>query len=165
HKTWVHEGGISSPLIVNWPKGIRRAGELNNTAAHMIDIVPTVMELAGLTVPDSWNGEQRPPAPGKSLVPTFSADTSIQRDCLWWLHEGNRAVRVGDWKLVAAKNDPWELYNIASDRAEQINLASQHPDKARELEAVWKSQTDAFTALAAKTRPEQAPGKQKKKQQ
>lgn len=131
----------------------------------MIDIVPTVMELAGLSVPDSWDGEPRPPAPGKSLVPTFAADTSVQRDCLWWLHEGNRAVRVGDWKLVAAKDDPWELYNIAADRAEQTNLATQHPDKVRELEAVWQSQTDAFSTLAAKTRPEPAQGKQKKKKQ
>jgi arylsulfatase len=165
HKTWVHEGGISSPLIVNWPKGIRRAGELNTAAAHMIDIVPTVMELAGLTVPDSWEGELRPPTPGKSLVPTFAANMPIPRDCLWWLHEGNRAVRVGDWKLVAAKNDPWELYNVASDRAEQTNLASQHPEKVRELEAVWQSQTDEFTALAEKTRQEPAQGRQKKKQQ
>jgi arylsulfatase len=89
----------------------------------------------------------------------------IPRDCLWWLHEGNRAVRVGDWKLVAAKNDPWELYNVASDRAEQTNLASQHPEKVRELEAVWQSHTDEFTALAEKTRQEPAQGRQKKKQQ
>ncbi|MFM7166794.1 MAG: arylsulfatase [Planctomycetaceae bacterium] len=163
HKTWVHEGGISSPLIVNWPKGIQRAGQLNQTPAHMIDIVPTVMELAGLPLPHEWNGEERPPVPGKSLVPTFSADVPVQRECLWWLHEGNRAVRVGDWKLVAAKNDPWELYNLATDRAEQINLASQQPDRVMELEAAWLKQTAAFTELAQKTPPENAQGKQKKK--
>lgn len=163
HKTWVHEGGISSPLIVNWPKGIQRAGQLNQTPAHMIDIVPTVMELAGLPLPHEWNGEERPPVPGKSLVPTFSADVPVQRECLWWLHEGNRAVRVGDWKLVAAKNDPWELYNLATDRAEQINLASQQPDRVTELEAAWLKQTAAFTELAQKTPPENAQGKQKKK--
>jgi arylsulfatase len=87
----------------------------------------------------------------------------VQRECLWWLHEGNRAVRVGDWKLVAAKNDPWELYNLATDRAEQINLASQQPDRVTELEAAWLKQTAAFTELAQKTPPENAQGKQKKK--
>ena len=88
---------------------------------------------------------------------------TIQRECLWWLHEGNRAVRAGDWKLVAAKNEPWELYNLATDRAEQINLASQQPDRVRELEAAWQNQTAAFTELAEKTQPEPAQAKQKKK--
>jgi arylsulfatase len=152
HKTWVHEGGISSPLVVHWPKGIPAHGELRTTPVHFIDIMPTVLELAGVARPEQVNGEVIPPAPGRTLVPAFASDTTVARDSLWWLHEGNRAIRVGDWKLVAAKGDPWELYDLKADRAEQHNLASRHPDKVRELSAAWETKTQEFTALAAKTK-------------
>lgn len=151
HKTWVHEGGISTPLIAHWPKGITAKNELRHTPAHMIDIVPTVLELAGAPSLSDRREDGVPTAPGKSLVPTFAEDITISRDCIWWLHEGNRAVRVGDWKLVAAKGDPWELYDLTTDRAEQKNLASMMPEKVKELEAVWQKQTDQITKLAALT--------------
>jgi arylsulfatase len=147
HKTWVHEGGISTPFIVHWPAGIRAHGELRRTPGHFIDFVPTVLELAGVQKPKQWKGETIPEAPGHSLVPAFSQDVRIPRKSLWWLHEGNRAVRVGDWKLVAAKDDPWELYDLSTDRAEQVNLAAKMPDKVRELESVWQAQTDSFSEL------------------
>ncbi|HEX5102334.1 MAG TPA: arylsulfatase [Pirellulaceae bacterium] len=151
HKTWVHEGGISTPLIVHWPQGIAAKGELRRTPAHVIDIVPTVLELAGVEKPREHHGEPIPPAPGKSLVPALAKDVAIPRDSLWWLHEGNRAVRVGDWKLVAANNEPWELYDLSTDRAEQHNLAAKMPAKAEELAQVWQRQTDDFIELAKKT--------------
>jgi len=155
HKTWVHEGGISTPLIVHWPAGIKAKNELRTTPSHVVDIVPTVLELAGLKPTTEWKGEKLPPAPGRSLVPAFAGDVIVPHDSLWWLHEGNRAVRVGDWKLVAAKGDPWELYDFKTDRAEQNNLAPKMPEKVRELEAVWQKQTDEFTALAKLTLEEQ----------
>ncbi len=155
HKTWVHEGGISTPLIAHWPAGIAARDELRHTPAHVIDIVPTVLELAGVQKPKEWKGEAIPEAPGKSLVPALAADVTIPHDSLWWLHEGNRAVRVGDWKLVAAQGDPWELYDLKTDRAEQHNLAAQMPDKVKELAATWQRQCDDFTALAEKTLAEQ----------
>jgi arylsulfatase len=151
HKTWVHEGGISTPLIVHWPKGIAARNELRHTPAHVIDIVPTVLELVGIEKPRQWQGEPIPEAPGRSLVPALARDEHIARDSLWWLHEGHRAVRVGDWKLVAAKGEPWALYDLRTDRAEQHNLAAQLPEKVRELEQVWQRQTDDFTQLARKT--------------
>lgn len=151
HKTWVHEGGISTPLVVHWPKGIAARGELRTNPAHLVDIVPTLLEAAGVKKPDVWLGESIPAAPGRSLLPAFARDNAAPHDSLWWLHEGNRAVRVGDWKLVAAKGDAWELYDLRTDRAEQHNLASSQPDKVRELAQIWESQTAAFTALAAKT--------------
>lgn len=157
HKTWVHEGGISTPLIAHWPAGIKAKNELRTTPAHVVDIVPTLLELAGLQPTTEWKGEKLPPAPGKSLVPAFAKDALVPHDSLWWLHEGNRAVRVGDWKLVAAKGDPWELYDLRTDRAEQNNLASKMPEKARELEQVWQKQVDEFTALARLTMDEQKP--------
>jgi arylsulfatase len=148
HKTWVHEGGISTPLIVHWPKEIATKNELRHSPAHFIDIVPTMLELVGVEKPKVWDGEPIPATPGKSLVPALANDVIIPRDSLWWLHEGNRAVRVGDWKLVAAKGDPWELYDLTSDRAEQHNLADQRPEKVRELKQIWERQTDLFTELA-----------------
>jgi arylsulfatase len=158
HKTWVHEGGISTPLIAHWPKGITAKSELRRTPAHVIDIVPTVLELAGVVKPKEWKGEPIPEAPGRSLVPAFAKDETIARDSLWWLHEGNRAVRVGDWKLVAAKGDAWELYDLKNDRAEQHNLAHELPARAKELEQVWQKQTDDFSELAKKTMANQPKG-------
>jgi len=159
----VHEGGISTPLIAHWPQGIKAKNELRHTAGHVIDIAPTVLELVGVKKPREWNGELVPPAPGRSLVPVFAKDASIGRECLWWLHEGNRAVKVGDWKLVAAEGDPWELYDLKSDRSEQKNLATQMPDKVKELEQVWQQNVDSFTELALKTSDEKPKAKGKKK--
>jgi len=159
HKSWVHEGGISTPLVVHWPAGIHAKGELRHTPGHLIDIVPTVLELAGIPQPREWNGQPVPKAPGQSLVAAFAADVTVQRENLWWLHEGNRAVSVGDWKLVAAKDDPWELYDLRADRAEQVNLAGRMPEKIKELEAVWQNQMNEFKRLAHKSHPEPSPSK------
>ncbi len=145
HKTWVHEGGIATPLVAHWPKGIAAKGELRHTPGHLIDLVPTVLELAGGKRPEA------PPAPGKSLVPLFAKDGTVTRDSLWWQHEGNRALRVGDWKVVAAGKDAaWELYDLSTDRSEGKNLAAEKPEKVRELAAAWAKQFEEYAALAAK---------------
>ncbi len=148
HKTWVHEGGISTPLIVHWPKGIKAKGELRHAPSHMIDIVPTVFELAGIEKPKTWEGESIPEAPGKSLVPAFDRDAVIDRDFLWWFHEGNRAIRVGDLKLVSANGDPWSLYDLSADRAESSDLILSNPEKASELKQIWKEQLKSIKKLA-----------------
>jgi arylsulfatase len=148
HKSWTHEGGIATPLVVHWPAGITAKNELRHTPSHVIDIVPTVLELAGVAKPGEWKGKPLPPAPGHSLVPAFAKDETIARDNLWWYHEGHRAVRVGDWKLVAAKGEPWELHDMKTDRAEQHDLAAKMPEKVKELEETWQRQTDRFTKLA-----------------
>lgn len=159
HKTWVHEGGISTPLIAHWPRGIAAKNELRHTPAHVIDIVPTVLQLAGIEKPKTWQGEPVPAAPGRSLVPAFAKDEVIARNSLWWLHGGHRAIRIGDWKLVAAAGDPWELYDLKTDRAEQQNLAARMPDKVNELKQAWQQQTDNFTELAKKTLADQPKAK------
>lgn len=154
HKTWVHEGGIATPLIVHWPKGVAARGELRHNPGHVIDIVPTILEIAGARRFIEWNGKPVPVPPGKSLVPVFAADGSVAHDDLWWLHEGNRAIRVGDWKLVAAGQDgPWELYNLSVDRAETTDLAEQHPAKVRELAKRWKQRFEEFRTLASQDLP------------
>lgn len=157
HKTWVHEGGISTPLVAHWPAGIPAKGKLRHTPGHLIDIAPTVLELAGVTPPREWKGEPLPEPPGHSLVAAFAADVTISRESLWWLHEGNRAVSVGDWKLVAAKGEPWELYDLRTDRAEQVNLAARMPEMVKKLEQVWQKQTNDSKRLIRKTLPDQAP--------
>ena len=103
------------------------------------------------------------PAPGRSLVPAFHQDVTVDRDFLWWLHEGNRAIRVGNWKLVAAKNDLWELYDLSDDRSESHNLAQERSEKAKELEDLWNRQLEAMSRLAAKTAPQRSQKKRSAK--
>ena len=165
HKTWVHEGGISTPLVAHWPVGIAAKGELRRTPAHVVDFVPTVLELAGVQKPTEWKGQPIPPAPGRSLAPALRADVNVERPGLWWLHEENRAIRVGDFKLVAAKGDAWALYDLSVDRAEQNDLSAKMPDKAKELADLWQKQTDEFSALARLTLDRQPKGKAKGKAQ
>ena len=159
HKTWVHEGGISTPLIAHWPAGLAAKGELRRTPAHVIDVVPTVLELAGVTKPADWKGQPIPAAPGKSLVAALKSDVTVERPSLWWLHEENKAIRVGDFKLVAAKGDAWALYDLSTDRAEQFDLSTKMPEKAKELADLWQKQTDEHVALAKLTLAEQPKGK------
>lgn len=144
HKSWVHEGGISTPLIVRWPNQIKNTGELRKTPGHVIDFVPTVLDILDITPNPMPNSPNAPPMPGRSLLPAFHADVVIQRDYLWWLHEGHRAIRVGDWKLVADNNRPWELYDLGQDRAELRNLAANHPERVQELEQLWNNVSDSF---------------------
>ena len=154
HKTWVHEGGISTPLVVHWPTGIAARGELRHVPGHVIDLVPTILDVAGGAPLRTWNGLAVPQPPGRSLVPLFARDTPIARDYLWWLHEGNRAIRIGDWKLVSAgEKSPWELYDLATDRGESRNLAGSQRDRAHSLEQAWEQYFGEFCALAARESP------------
>ena len=149
HKTWVHEGGIATPLIAHWPKGIAARNELRRNPGHVIDLVPTILEVAGGRRFEQWEGQPVPPPPGKSLAPVFTKDGTVSRDALWWFHGGNRAIRVGDFKLVAAAGGPWELFDLSTDRAETNNLAAQHPERVRKLEQAWKEQLEQCRKLAA----------------
>lgn len=144
HKTWVHEGGISTPLIAHWPAGIQDQGALRHNPGHVIDLTATIIDIAG-----AGSSAGDPPVPGKSLLPVFAQDHSVVHNYLWWYHEGNRALRVGDWKIVAAGSEgEWELYNLAADRAESQNLAATKSDKLAELVAIWTARRDEFKALA-----------------
>jgi len=149
HKSWVHEGGITTPLIVHWPRGIPSRGELRRNPGHVIDLAPTILELAGGQWPKTFAGLEVPPLPGKSLVPAFTKDGSVTHDYFWWYHDGNRAVRVGAWKLVADHQKPWELYDLRTDRSETHNLAAQQLGKVKELERVWTQSMEEFAALAS----------------
>ena len=143
HKTWVHEGGTCTPFIAHWPDGIEARGELRHTHGHVTDIVPTILDLAGATTPN----QEKEPLPGQSLKQIFKEETNWEHQ-LWWYHEGNRALRVGDWKLVAAKDEDWELFNLDTDRTESDNLAGSNPDKVIEMEKQWTNMLDDIREVA-----------------
>ncbi len=147
-KIFVHEGGISTPLIVHWPRGIAARGELRHNPGHVVDLVPTILELAGGSKPSTWNDRPVPPAPGRSLVAALGRDHSVDHEYLWWFHSGNRAIRLDDWKLVSEGEGPWELYNLATDRGESHDLAGKQPERVRQMEQAWKDRLEQFRALA-----------------
>ena len=153
YKHWVHEGGISTPLVVHWPAGISATNELRRQPSHLIDIMATCVEVSGAKYPQQYKGETIRPLEGRSLVPVFSGK-KIERELLFWEHEGNCAIRVGDWKLVRkggqrpGKIDNWELYNLEEDRSELNNLAAEKPGLVKQLSEQW----EAF-ALHAHARP------------
>lgn len=153
HKSWTHEGGITTPLIVHWPAGIHAHGELRHDPGHLIDLVPTALEVTGATRPAEVAGLSVPPLPGKSLTPAFAKDGSIKRDSLWFYHDGHCAIRVGDWKLVRKSGEPWEPYNLRTDRSETRNLAASESVKVNELELAWLKEADELRRLAQQDLP------------
>ena len=152
HKMWVHEGGIATPWIVHWPRGIAAKDAFRTQPVHVVDVVPTVLEVAGVAPPRECGGRPVPPLHGRSFAKALADPAAPPaHGSLWWCHGGNRAVRVGDWKLVEAKKSGWELYDLASDRCETRNLAAAQPARVRELEAEWKRIADECRELAAET--------------
>lgn len=148
HKIWVHEGGISTPLIVHWPDGIQARGEWRETMGHVIDLVPTLLEVVGVRLDSQAPGA--PSFPGRSLVPAFAKNAPIPRQELYFHHSGNRALRTGDWKLVSASDQTnrWELYDLTRDRGETADLSSQYPERVREMAQRWQTLTEEFQRQA-----------------
>ena len=132
YKHWVHEGGISTPLIAHWPAGIAARGDLRTQPGHLIDVAATCYDLAGATYP-----KEATPLEGRSLRPVFAGQSFERGKPLFWEHEGNRAVRSGDWKLVAKHGKPWELYDVSKDRVESADLASAEPDRVKAMAAEY----------------------------
>lgn len=137
YKRWTHEGGIATPLIAHWPGKIENAGGFNGRVGHVMDIMPTILELAGADYPKKYKGHSIQPMEGKSLLPSFKGRDSSPRGYLFWEHIGNRAVRKGDWKLVAEAGEEWELYNLANDPTELNNLARERPEMVEKLKTAY----------------------------
>jgi len=157
YKHFAHEGGISTPLIVHWPAGFSAKGELRRQPGHIVDLMATCVDVAGAKYPTEFNSKPILPMEGRSLLPAF-ANEPVQRDAICWEHEGNAAVRVGDWKLVRlGREGAWELYDMKSDRTELHDLASKNPDVVGKLAAKWET-----WATRAKVKPYPAKGKQGK---
>ncbi len=142
YKHWVHEGGISTPLIAHWPAGIPgdRRGALESQPAHLIDLMATCVDVAGASYPSQFAGEVITPLQGVSLRPAFQGGELRRGRPIFWEHEGNRAVRDGRWKLVAkGAQGPWELYDMATDRTEQHDLAAKDPERVRAMAGQWEA--------------------------
>jgi len=137
YKQWVHEGGISTPMIARWPKEIR-PDSLTRKPAHLIDLMPTFVELAGADYPKQFDGHPVLPMEGRSLVPLLKGETVKDRGPMFWEYRGARAVREGRWKLVAERGKPWELYDLQADRSEVHNIIKQHPDRAARMQTRYE---------------------------
>ena len=147
YKHWVHEGGIATPLIVHWPARIREPGSLRSQVGHVIDLMPTALEVAGAQYPSTFGARPILPPEGTSLAPSF-LDSPINRDALFWEHEGNRAVRAGDWKLVSQSLESrWELYELSSDRTELTDLSRTHPKRVEKLAKMWQEWAERANVL------------------
>ena len=148
YKSWVHEGGISTPLIARWPATVK-PGTMTNQVGHLIDFMPTFMEMAGAEYPQEFNGQAIIPLEGKSLLPIFQGKQRVAHQTLCWEWSGNRAIRQGKWKCVWDKLvQEWELYDVVADRTETRDLAKQDPERTKAMVAAWYAwakQTGAST--------------------
>ncbi|MDQ3621954.1 MAG: arylsulfatase [Verrucomicrobiota bacterium] len=133
------EGGTHTACIAHWPAGLRTApGATTETVGHVMDLVPTVLEIAGVNYPAKLGGHTLTPLDGRSLAPVLAGQALPPRGPLFFEHEGGRAVRDGDWKLVSLARGDWELYDLAKDRTETRNLAAREPERAKALAAAWQ---------------------------
>lgn len=154
HKMWMHEGGIATPLIAHWPAGIKQHGAISHQVGHIIDILPTVLDVTGAEYPTTFAGEKTIAPPGKSLRPIFQGQQRQEHEFLFWEHVGNKALRQGDWKLVAEHNGPWELYNLKHDRSEIHNQAQAIPDRVTALAKIWQDYADEIGVVDWDTLPQ-----------
>lgn len=153
YKQWSHEGGVSSPFIVRWPAEISSGGKLVRQVGHLIDIMPTLAELAEAEYPSEYDGHAVLPMEGISLVPAFHGKTTRTNEPIFWEFNGNHAVRLGKWKLVAERSKDWELYDMEADRTELNDLTDEQPERTAQmaaLYAVWAERTGARSHAAAK---------------
>ena len=146
YKHFAHEGGIASPCIAYWPAAIQDHGKITRQLAHVTDIMATCLDAAGATYPASYHGHQILPMEGRSLIQIFHGAEREERP-IFWEHEGNRAVRLGKWKLVARYPNDWELYDVESDRTELNNLAGKQPEKVKELAALYQDWAERCQVL------------------
>ncbi|WEK36364.1 MAG: arylsulfatase [Candidatus Pseudobacter hemicellulosilyticus] len=141
-KREMEEGGIASPLIMNWPKGIRKdqQNRILPATACLIDILPTFLAVSGAQYPDTYQGNKIFSAEGQSLLPLMKGQTLKERPYMYWEHEGNRAIRKGNWKALKDRDNPkWELYDLSCDRSEQQDLAASRPELLEELTIEWNN--------------------------
>lgn len=133
YKHWMHEGGIATPMIIQWPDEIQKGGHMTSEPAHVKDIMATCLEAANLKYPETYNNMDITPLEGESLMPILRGENWQRSSPLFWEHEGNSAVRLGEWKLVREHANDWELYNMNEDRTELNNLAHLYPNLVKEL--------------------------------
>jgi arylsulfatase len=152
YKQSAYEGGIRTPLIARWPKVITEGGKLTDQPGHVMDIMATALDIAGIEYPKEFQGRHPVPMEGRSLAPIFHSEPREAHPALAWNCAKGRAIRMGDWKLVKPKgenhpNAKWELYNLKTDGGETKNLAAEKPDRVEIMSAAyaaWKKRVGAY---------------------
>ncbi len=143
YKHYVHEGGISGPMIAQWPAVITSVGGISDELTHVMDLMATFADLAGVKYPDTMNDHEIPPLEGLSLVPVLEGGEREGHEYLAFEHEANRALRKGDWKIVSMQFGlPWNLYDMKADRSETVDLSEEYPDVVEELQADYDAWAD-----------------------
>ena len=132
-KRWIHEGGISTPFIVHWPDKIAESAIVDNVPMHITDISATIYDAIGASYPSELNGNEITPLEGESIVPILDGKEWAREKPVAVEHEGNRGIRIGEWKLVAEWDKQWELYNIPEDRTEQHDHAASEPRRVTSM--------------------------------
>ena len=138
YKHYIHEGGISTPLIFHWPQGIAERGAIRHSPGYLPDIMATVLDITGTSYPAQFDGREIEPLEGHTLRGSFAGD-SAERPPMFWEHEGNAAVRIGRWKLVKRFPRAWELYDMDLDRTELNDLAAVQPQRVAEMAAQYEA--------------------------
>jgi arylsulfatase A-like enzyme len=134
------EGGIHTPFIVHWPAGLKgKENTLNHGVGHVMDILPTCLELSGIVYPEMFRGNELCLPDGNSMIPLISGDISTTNDTLYWEHSGGKAIRTGNWKMAALPGEEWELFDLSADRTEMNDLSAIHPDRVEEMNALWEA--------------------------
>ena len=136
-KRWTHEGGISTPFILNWPEKISKPSIISE-ATHIIDISATIYEAANARYPSEINGNATKPLEGRSFMQAVESDSWERKEPIYWEHEGSKAMRYGEWKLVSEVGHNWELYNMLEDRTELSDLLDGESDRFKEMLSSYK---------------------------
>jgi arylsulfatase len=137
YKSFTHTGGVATPLVVHWPTGIAGRGELRRQRGHLIDVMATCVDVSGGAYPGTYAGNEIQPMEGVSLVPAFE-DRSLDRETIYFEHEGSQAVLDGTWKAVTrGQNRAWELYDVEADRTETLDLVERYPAELERLTSMW----------------------------
>jgi len=153
YKHFTQEGGISSPFIARWPAVIQKGGTLCGQVGHVTDIMATLVDIARAKHPANYEGHSIQPLEGSSLLPIFEGKNRPHPQPIFWEHEGNRAVRLEQWKLVARHRHAWELYDVVEDRTEQHDLAATHPEKLKEMSALYDAWAERCHVVPYETLP------------
>jgi arylsulfatase A-like enzyme len=144
YKNWSHEGGIKTPLIAYWPERITNKNTISHKPVHFIDFLPTFLEITETDYPETFNDEDILPTPGRSfLSELIGPPSSTREDALFWQWRDGKAVRDGQWKLVAHK-EVWELYHLETDPVEEKNLIETEKEKAAQLKTLYQQWAGQF---------------------
>ncbi|NEE02440.1 arylsulfatase [Phytoactinopolyspora halotolerans] len=146
YKHWVHEGGVATPMIVYWPAGLGTPGSLCTSPRHIVDVMPTFLDVARAEYPAQRGGEPVPPLEGASLVPLLRGEPTQDHE-LFWEHEGNAGLRRGRWKLVRKHAQPWELYDMSIDRTELNDVAAEHPEIVTRMAAAYEERAQRYGVI------------------